>query len=137
MKLSAVKINAARAEAGDWVGDIPEMPGVRLKVRGFGNHDDRRIQQAEIEKIPRHQRQRGKISDAEQERVMNARIKGAILVDWDGITGDDDQPVALTPDLLDEVLTNPDYARLRGAIIWAGGIVAEDDATASEADAKN
>lgn len=137
MKLSSLKVNSERAELGAWVGDIPEMPGLRLKVRGFGNEDDRRIQALETEKVPRHLRQRGRIPEAEQDRILNARIKGALLVDWDGLTGDDDKPLSMHPDLVDEVLTNQDYRKLREAILWAASIVAEDEAASSEGDRKN
>lgn len=137
MKLSSLKVNSARADQGAWVGDIPDLPGVRFKVRGFGNADDRRIQAQEIEKVPRHLRQRGRIPDEDQERILNARIKGALLLDWDGLTGDDDAPLPLSPEILDKVLSDPDYRLLREAIIWAIRIVAEDDSETAEADAKN
>lgn len=137
MKLSGTKVNAKRAEQGAWVGDIPEMPGVRLKVRGFNNADDKKILQRELDKIPARRRKRGKISPEEQTAILNTRIKECLLTDWDGLTDDDDKPLKLTPELLDTVLTDPDYDKLRSAIIWAIDIVAEDDAEATEADAKN
>lgn len=137
MKLSSLKVNSARLEKGAWVGDIPEMGELRLKVRGFGNADDKRIQAREIEKIPRHKRVRGKISDEAQDAIMNARLKGAILVDWDGLTDDNDQPLKMSAELVDQFLNDPDYGKLRTAIIWAASIVAEDEAEGEEADAKN
>ncbi len=137
MKLSNLKVNSARLEKGAWVGDIPEMGELRLKVRGFGNADDKRIQAREIERIPRHLRVRGKISDEAQDAIMNARIKGALLVDWEGLTDDGDQPLKLEPGLLDQVLSDPDFGKLRTAIIWAASIVAEDDAEGAKGDAKN
>lgn len=137
MKLSDLKVNAARAEQGAWVDDIPELPGIRLKVRGFGNSDDRRVQTRELETIPRHKRQRGRASDADQDRIMNARLKEAILVDWEGLTDEAGAPLPMTPELVDQLLTDPDFAKFRFALIWAASIVAEDEAADEKADVKN
>jgi hypothetical protein len=137
VKLSELKVNSARAEKGAWVGDIPEMPGVRFKVRGFNNADDKKIVTREMEKIPARRRRRGRINDDEQKAILNIRIKECLLTDWDGLIGDNDQPVPFSAEMLDTFLTDPDYAKLRDGIVWAISIVAEDDAEANEADAKN
>ena len=137
MKLSALKVNSARADAGAWVGDIPQMPGVRFKVRGFNNADDKKIVTREMDKIPARRRKRGKVSDDEQKLIMNCRIRECLLTDWEGLIGDDDTPIAFGPEILETVLTDPDYEKLRDAIIWCISIVAEDDDEANEGDAKN
>jgi hypothetical protein len=147
MKISAAKVNSARAEQGAWVRDIPELPGVGFQVRGFGTKDDKKILELETEKVPRHRRQRGKLTQEDQDRIMNARIAGlpnlkpkpipGALIAWEGLEDDDGQPLPLTPDVLKTVLTDPDLVKLRTAIIWAVGIVAEDAAEAEGDDAKN
>lgn len=137
MKLNGLLVNSSRLEQGAWVGDIPEMGNLRLNVRGFGNREDKRIQAREIEKQPRALRARGKISDEAQDAIMNARLKGAILLGWDGLEAEDGSPVVMTPELVDTILTNPDYGKLRIAIIWAASIVAEDEEEGAKVDAKN
>ena len=137
MKLSELKVNSARAEKGAWVGDIPEMPGLRFKVRGFRNADDKKVLDREMEKIPARRRRRAKLTDDEQKYILDVRIKEALLTDWEGLDGDDGNPLPLTPETLDMVLSDPDYAKLRDSIVWAVSIVAEDDAEANKDDAKN
>ncbi len=128
MKLSDLKIDSARAEQGAWVGDIPDMPGLRLRVRGFGNTDDKRVQAEAVEALPRAQRIRGRLDAAAQDAVMTRRLLDAILTGWDGLEGDDGQPLAYSRETAEQLLANPDYAPFRGAVIWAASIVAEDKA---------
>lgn len=137
MKLSALKVNSARAEQGAWVGDIRDMPGVRFKVRGFNNKDDKKVQERELEKIPKRRRLRGNISDAEQRILLNERLKQGLVLDWEGLVGDDDQPIPFASEMLTTFLEDPDYDKLRDAMIFCCGIVAEDEDDASENDRKN
>src|SRR5262249_24918380 len=53
MKLSAIKVDTALAEQGDWVDSIPELPGIRIKARGANNGDYRRLQAKLLAQIPR------------------------------------------------------------------------------------
>ena len=41
MKLSAIKVDSALIEQGDWVDGIPDLPGIRIKARGTNNVDYR------------------------------------------------------------------------------------------------
>ncbi len=137
MKLSDVKINAARAEAGAWVKDIPEMGNLELKVRGFHNADDRAILAREMEALPAKNRMRGRVSDEDRERIMNVRLRDAILVDWRNIEGEDGQPVPYSKDAAEKFLNDPDLAAFRGAVIWAAGVVGQDAEETTAAAAKN
>lgn len=137
MKLSELKVNSARAELGAWVGKIPDLPGVRIKARGFGNKDDKKVQERELEKIPKRRRLRGNVSAEEQRVILNVRLKEALVTGWDGIEGEDGGPWPFTPENMDTALNDPDYFKLRDAMTFACGIVAEDDAEGDEADAKN
>ena len=44
MKLSAMKIDPALSEQGDWVENIPDLPGIRIKARGTNNGDYRALE---------------------------------------------------------------------------------------------
>jgi hypothetical protein len=137
VKLSELKVNSARAEQGAWVGDIPDLPGVRIKARGFGNKDDKKVQERELEKIPKRRRLRGNVTAEEQRIILNVRLKQALITDWDGIEGDNGGPWPFTPENMEIALSDPDYGKLRDAMTFACGIVAEDDAEGDEDDAKN
>lgn len=137
MKLSDLKVNVAAIEQGAWVDDIPELPGLRLKVRGFGNADDRRIQDIEYQRLPRNLRVRGNVPSATTDIIMTKRLLGAILIDWDGLTGDDDKPLPYSKETAETLLTDKAYMPLRNAVIWAASVVADETKTEQEADLKN
>ncbi|MBN8958583.1 MAG: hypothetical protein J0H17_18760 [Rhizobiales bacterium] len=137
MKLSDVKINAARVEAGAWVKDIPEMGDLELKVRGFQNADDRAILAREMEALPAKSRMRGRVSDEDRERIMTIRLRDAILVDWRNIEGEDGKPVPFSKDAAEKLLTDPDLAAFRGAVVWAAGVVAQESDETTEDITKN
>lgn len=125
MKLSDMKIDNNRLEQGAWVGDIPEMGDLRLKVRGFGNADFRRLQQRLFDAEPRQFKIGGRLDPERQDAILSACMLSTILIDWDGVTGDDGQPVAYSRDLAKTLLTEPEYRRFREAVSWAAGTVAE------------
>lgn len=133
MKLSDMKIDNDRLEQGAWVGDIPEMGDLRLKVRGFGNADFRRLQQRLYDAEPRQFKIGGRLDPERQDAILSTCMLTTILIDWDGVTGDDGQPVAYSRDLAKTLLTEPEYRRFREAVSWAAGTVAET----SDADQKD
>jgi hypothetical protein len=54
MKLSAMKIDPALSEKGDWVENIPDLPGICIKARGANNSDYRVLEAAKlVREIPR------------------------------------------------------------------------------------
>jgi len=137
VKLSDLKINSDAVEQGAWVNDIPDMPDLRLKVRGFGNVDDRRIQDLEYQKLPRALKVRGNLSPAGQDSIMTKRLLSTILVDWDGLTGDDEQPIPYSREMAEKLLTDKEYAPFRRAVLWAASIVESETMEGREDDAKN
>lgn len=135
MKLSDMEVDANAIEAGDWVNKIPEMGDLRLKVRGFGNTDDLRLQKDLIEAVPRHDRVGGLSAKASIE-VMNKRLE-ALVLDWAGVIGDDDQPLPFDKDLVAKMLANPKFVRFRDAVIYAASIVGEQRAANEALAVKN
>jgi hypothetical protein len=132
MKLSDVKINAARAEAGAWVKDIPEMGDLELKVRGFHNADDRAILAREMEALPAKSRIRGRVSNEDRERIMTIRLRDAILVDWRNLEDEKGAALPCTKENVEKCLTDPDLAAFRGAVVWAAGVVAQESDETTE-----
>lgn len=137
MKLNDLKVNAKAVEEGAWVDNIPDLAGVRLKVRGANNRDWRRLQQRLIEAVPRKKRVGGRIDPEEQDKITTSLLVGAGLQDWDGLESEDGQPLAFSKKLAQELLENPEFARLRDGAMWACTMVAEQDAAAAEETAKN
>ncbi|WP_020178088.1 hypothetical protein [Methylopila sp. M107] len=131
MKLSAIAIDNEKLEQGAWVGDIPELEGVRFKVRGLGNTDYRRLQNKLIQLIPRKNRRNG-LSVEDQTRVESRCLLDTILLDWDGIEADDSTAKELkflpySRETAAGLLADPNMARLREGVLYAAAIVAESD----------
>ena len=126
MKLSDIRVDAAAIEAGDWVGDLPfeGMEGVRLKVRGTGNADYRRLQAKLVRKLTTK-----KLDDAQRDeeasRVGTELLIQTILVGWDGIFQEDGvTPIPYAPELAAQLLADPEMRVLRDAVLYAGNLVA-------------
>jgi hypothetical protein len=136
MKLSQQKIDTAKQEAGDWVDRIPEMDGLRLKVRGVNNRDWRKMQTRLINAVPRNRRMNGLDPD-DSDRINGVLLRDTVLLDWDGLDGDDDQPIPYSKQKAGELLLDPQYAKFRDAVMWAGTMVAEQREAEIEDDAKN
>lgn len=137
MKLSELKVDPQRIENGAWVDNIPEMEGLRLKVRGAFNADWRKLQSRLVAAVPRQKRARGQLDPAEQDRVMSIVLRDACLLEWDGIEGDDGQPLPYSKEKATELLTDPQYGKFREAVIWAANTVADQRESDIEEDVKN
>jgi hypothetical protein len=137
LKLSSLKIDSARLEQGAWVDNIPEMGGVRLKVRGAGNAAYRRLQQKLYDAVPRSKKIGGNLDPDEADRITAICMRDTILTDWDGFTNDDGSPVPFDREMAGEMLTDPDFVRFRNAVAWAASVVADQRAEDGEADRGN
>ena len=141
MKLDAIKVDPTKNEAGVWIEARlldPRLRGVQLKVRGFDNRDDLRIRSEEIGKLPFHLTLPGAERDeVVEEKIMTARLVGAILTDWQGITGDDDRPEPYSREAAERYLADPAYGVFRDVVIRAATLVRGGYAAKLEADAGN
>lgn len=126
MKLTELAVDADRAENGAWVDDVPEMQGLRLKVRGSNNADWRRLQAKLMDAVPRKKRLGGRLDPDEQDRIISSCLLSACLLDWDGLEDDDGKPIPFSKQMAQKLLTEPQYRRFRDGVIWAASIVAEN-----------
>jgi hypothetical protein len=137
MKMSAIAIDPNRRELGAWVKDIPDLPGVELKVRGSDCAEARKLRTVLIEQIPRARRLRGRIAQEDRDEIETAVLHRVLLQDWRGIEDDDDKPEAYSKDKALAYLTDPRFTTFRNGVIWATNVVAEDQEAGTEADAGN
>lgn len=136
MKLSALKTDVAKLEAGQWVGEIPDMEGLELHVRGLGNTDYKRLFEKKADAVPRARKLRGLQAD-DRERIVGECLHEAILLDWRGLTDEAGAPIPFTSDLARDLVANPEYAKFRAAVVWAANLVSEEAGESIEAGAKN
>lgn len=125
MKLSEAKIDVVVQEQGDWVDNIPELPGVRIKTRGAGNKSWRRRQQQLFDTIPRHKKVGGRIDPEELDRVATALVLDCGIIDWEGLEDDEGKPIPFTKEMASKLFNDPTLAKLREGAVWAANIVAE------------
>jgi len=93
MKISELEVDQKIVEEGTWVSNIPELPGVRLKVRGSQNKDWRRMAQRLVNAVPRKLRVNGSLDPEEADRVSAIILMNTGLLDWEGIEADDGTPI--------------------------------------------
>jgi hypothetical protein len=137
MKMKDLAIDAGRAEEGAWVDDIPDMEGLRLKVRGSQNRDWRRLQMKLIQAVPRKRRMQGTLDPEDADRITNLCLLNTSLLDWAGFDGDDDKALPYSREIAEKLLTDPDYRRFRDAVVWAANLVAEQGEEDHKDDAGN
>lgn len=137
MKLSSLKIDADKIEGGDWIDNIPDMGDLRLKVRGIQNASYRRMQSKLFDAVPRAKKQGGRVDPDEMDRITSQCLAATVLIDWDGIEGENGEPLPYSKEQASQLLTDPNFRRFRDAVIWAASQVGEDEAEGEQADAGN
>lgn len=136
MNLNDVKVDVVKQEQGDWVDNIPELAGVRLKVRGTMNKDWRKLSQRLIEAVPRKKRPGGQLDPSEQDRITAICLRDCCLLDWDGVDLDG-KVIAYSKEQANDFLTAPEWVRFRDAVLWAASVVAQREGEAVDEDAGN
>lgn len=113
-------------EDGHWIGDIPDMPDVELKVRST-NYKPFRVATAALA------RRAGKklnsdVGIADFSVSAGGPLADHVLIDWKGIKSDG-KPLKFTADHAKAILTADDDhgigAKFRRAVEWAGDQVAD------------
>ena len=132
MKLSDIKRDVVAAEAGMWVGNIPGMIDLALKVRGRDNADWRRLEANLVAAVPRSGRTNGRISPDEVDRITTTLLCDACLLDWRNLYDDEGRPIALSKDTAREYLFASEFKALRDAVLWAATAVADGTAVAAQ-----
>lgn len=135
MKLSDIAVNPDLIEHGDWVDNLPDMPGIRIKVRGINNADYRKLQARLIREIPRSQRLEG-LTPKDEDAIMSQLLLETIVLDVEGLE-DDNGPIPYTRQLGEKLLFDPQFQRFRAAAATAADIVAQRRKAEIKDDAKN
>jgi hypothetical protein len=136
MKLADMKVDPLLIEQGDWVSDIPNLPGIRIKARGIGNADYRKQEARMIRQIPRGQRIHG-LSPQDQDRILGQLLLDAVVLDVEGLEDDVGNPLPYTKELGKTLLLDPQFRVFREGAAYAGGVVDQQQKADVEADAKN
>jgi hypothetical protein len=136
MKLSAMKIDPALSEQGDWVENIPDLPGIRIKARGTNSSDYRALEAKLVREIPRAERIEG-VSPKEQDRIAGQLLLQTVALDVGGLEDDDCKPLTYTRDLGAKLLLDLEFRVFQGRAAYAGSIVAQRRKGDEKLDKKN
>lgn len=133
MKLSDIAIDVERSEGGDWVRDIPDAGELQLKVRGLRSKDYQQRIATQMAAVPRSKRVAGRIPADVSGRIIGEAMAEHLLLDWRGLTDDNDQPLPFSKEKARQLLVDPRYTRFREWVSWAAAEVEELGADAVEA----
>lgn len=124
MKMSAIKVDSALAEQGDWVNSIPDLPGIRIKARGSDNRDYRILEAKLVRQMPSADRVEG-LTPEDQDRIAGTLLLETVVIDVEGLTEDDEvTPVKYTKEIGAVMLLDNDFKVFRAGCAYAGSVVA-------------
>jgi len=137
MKLSAIKVDSAVIEQGDWVENIPDLPGVRIKARGTNNTAYRLLEGKLVREIPRMQRVEG-VAPSDQDRIAGRLLLETVVLDVEGLTEDDGvTAIPYTRALGEKLLLDPDFRLFQAGSAYAASLAAQRQKAATDTDVKN
>lgn len=137
MDIQSLKKDAALITEGQWIGEIPNMGDLRLRVRGASSPRVVACRARKQRAVPRDERLRdGSLSIDTTIRIETEVLHEAVLLDWDGLT-DGGKAVKYDEELAREWLTNPDFRDFADAVVWASGVADRGVVDQKEAAAKN
>ncbi|MBB4000968.1 hypothetical protein [Aurantimonas endophytica] len=123
MDISSLKRDSKKVEAGEWVGDIPGMEDVRLRVRGLSSPTVAALRSRKERKVSREGRERdGQLKTDVALVIFGEILHEAVLLEWDGITSDG-KPLPFDADIAKVWLTDPDFTPFADAVVWAAQVV--------------
>jgi hypothetical protein len=128
MKLNDIKKATQNIEEGGWVGELPNLPGVSVRVRGaFNSEYNKLLSKLRAELTPEEW------SDPEMQEALDTKlVHETILVDWHGI-----EDAQYSSDAALDLLSNKEFAVFRRAVNYAASVVAREGRKSLEEDAKN
>jgi hypothetical protein len=134
MRISDFKIDEATVERGEWIDNIPNFGNVRLRVRGAGNGDYRVLLTRLIAAVPSNKKIGGQLHPKENDAIMSEVLRETCLLEWEGITDDNDVPIPYSKEAALELFKE---RRFREGVGWAANVVAEGVAGKANGAAKN
>ena len=128
MELDQIKATTRRVQQGAWVKDLPDLPGIAVKVRSYRNADFKR----NLAEVRAEYKPEELLTKEVQDKIQARLLLDTILLDWSGI---DEAPYSR--EMAETLLNDPEFESFRQAVDYAAGIVAIHGQEQLEADIKN
>ncbi|GGZ21709.1 hypothetical protein [Asticcacaulis endophyticus] len=137
MDILDIKQDRAAIDAGDWVDNIPGLPGVRLKVRGTAGDTAENLRDAKLRALgPDAINVDGGVKDEVVERIAREVLHEAILLDWDGIESGG-KPLPYSLEAARPLCLDKNFKNFQDKITWAAAKVVRINTGKREALEKN
>jgi hypothetical protein len=124
LELSSIKRDLAKENEGEWI-DIPEWPGVKLKVRSIQSRDYQIAREMLVQRLTR---QLGRFpTTPEMEPALGKLVARHLLRGWEGFVLDG-KPLEFSAEIAIGMFADPLWSALEAQAIWAATRVGERDA---------
>ena len=133
MRLKEIKAVTRRREDGGWVGELPDLDGIQVRVRAIFNS----LWSKETAKARATVSAEEFQSEHFQDELQTHLLRETSLLDWTGVLDDEGNELPYTIENADKLLTDPDYETFRRAVIYAAQVVASQGKERLEAEIKN
>lgn len=129
--LESLRANISRETEGDWV-EIPDVPGVRLRVRSLNAPAFRVARDQALQRLAAKYPRGGGVEAEEEVFRLHGRLYAEhILLDWEGLDE------AYAPARAFEILTDPSFRMVQRCVEYAAAKLAEIEVRYLEDVAKN
>jgi hypothetical protein len=130
--LKDIRLDSAKIDGGDWVGDIAGFPKLRLRVRGLNSLSYQSALARLARAVPRAQRDTdGALKSDGAWLLQGEALAESVLLDWSGVT-EGGEPVPFSKDKARELLCNRDFLTFREAVLFAAAKVGECEREAQD-----
>lgn len=110
-------------ENGKWFNDVlGDGSGINLKIRRMSSERVAKFQQEEVQRN-RYRMKEGKFPDDVNTEILINVLAGAVIVEWSGVTDNDDREVAFSVEAATDYLT-----RFRDFRLLVSGLASNMDA---------
>lgn len=106
VKFASLAADTSKEQAGDWI-DVPDLPGVALKVKSFNDPKYRTQRDLLVQRLARKQGKNKPNAAEETEAAFGKLYAELILMDWRGFD------VPYSPEAARDALTDPAFRDLR------------------------
>lgn len=125
-----------KIEGGTWIDEIPEFPGLRLRVRGSESKLFKAELASILQEVPRKERDRnGRPTHDAYMKAQSVAAAKCLLLEWDGLESNG-EPVPYDQQLAKKLITHP-RGKLIDAVITAANIASIEAAAITEEIEKN
>ena len=119
MKLSSLKLNLDAVDNGTWIGDIPDLEGVRFLVRGTEYMPYQKAMRAAMMSSGRRQRLQNTVDMDKFTAVQGRLVAEHLWLGWDGIEDVNDAPIPFTKEDALAIMTDRAYRPLQRGVLHA------------------